>query len=97
MGYYVTTSILTGMNNNNMCDEAIKIMKTMDEYKDYPDELLKEMTIDDINVDEPFCITPEDYDNIDKMFGEKNHKWITDGMIDGLRKKYAKKIRPIVW
>ena len=32
-----------------MCDEAIKIMKTMDEYKDCPDDVLEKMTIDDIN------------------------------------------------
>lgn len=47
--------------NNNMCDEAIKIMKTMDEYKDYPDDVLKAMTIDDIKVDEeePFALGDE--------------------------------------
>lgn len=47
--------------NSNMCDEAIKIMKTMDEYKDYPDEVLKAMTIDDIKVDEeePFALGDE--------------------------------------
>ena len=44
-----------------MCDEAIKIMKTMDEYKDYPDEVLKAMTIDEIKVDEeePFALGDE--------------------------------------
>lgn len=47
--------------NSNMCDEAIKIMKTMDEYKDYPDDVLKAMTIDDIKVDEeePFALGDE--------------------------------------
>lgn len=42
-----------------MSDEAIKIMKTMDEYKDYPDEVLKAMTIDDIKVGEdgPFALS----------------------------------------
>ena len=44
-----------------MSDEAIKIMKTMDEYKDYPDEVLKAMTIDDIKVGEdgPFALSDE--------------------------------------
>ena len=44
-----------------MCDEAIKRMKKMDEYKDYPDEVLKAMTIDDIKVDEeePFALGDE--------------------------------------
>ena len=32
-----------------MTQESIKILKTMDEYKDFSDDVLEKMTIDDIN------------------------------------------------
>ena len=61
-------------------------MKTMDEYKDYPDEVLEKMTVDDISVEacEPFEITLEDRKIIKEMYGIDD--WVKG--VSGIKRKY---------